>query len=69
MKISEIRQYSTEELHNLLREKREYLFSLRAQAVTEKLEDPSQIKKTKRDIARILTVLNERNREREGKKK
>ncbi len=69
MKISEIREYSTEELHNILKDKREYLFSLRAQAVTEKLEDPSQIKKTKRDIAKILTVLNERNRETKENKK
>jgi len=46
------------ELHRL----RRHLFDLRAQAVTEKLEDPSMLLKAKRDIARILTVMNERKR-------
>lgn len=35
-------------------------FDLRTQAVVEKLEDPSQLKKTKRDIARLKTLLRER---------
>ena len=60
MKIQEIRQLSDEELHSELQRLRRHLFDLRAQAVTEKLEDPSMLKKTKRDIARILTVLRER---------
>ena len=60
MKITEIREHSTEELHNLLEELRRRLFDLRAQAVTEKLEDPTQLTKAKRDIARILTVLGQR---------
>jgi len=37
-----------------------HLFDLRAQAVTEKLEDPSMLRKTKSDIARILTARRER---------
>ena len=60
MKISEIREHSTEELHNFLEELRRRLFDLRSQAVTEKLEDPSQLTKAKRDVARVLTVLRER---------
>lgn len=36
------------------------MFDLRAQAVTEKLEDPSMLAKTKRDIARIKTAQRER---------
>jgi len=60
MKISEIRELKTEELHNELRRLRRHLFDLRSQAVTEKLQDPTQLGKTKRDIARILTVLTER---------
>ena len=60
MKIKEIREHSTEELHNLLEELRRKLFDLRAQAVTEKLEDPTQLAKAKRDIARVLTALRER---------
>lgn len=60
MKVSEIREHSTEEIHNLLEELRRRLFDLRAQAVTEKLEDPSQLRRAKRDIARVLTVMHER---------
>ncbi|OPX22273.1 MAG: 50S ribosomal protein L29 [Planctomycetales bacterium 4484_123] len=59
MKIQEIRELSDEELHAELERLRRHLFDLRAQAVTEKLEDPSMLKKTRRDIARILTVLRE----------
>lgn len=60
MKIAEIRELSTEELYHELVRLRRHLFDLNTQAVTEKLEDPSQLGKTKRDIARILTVLRER---------
>jgi len=61
MKIDEIRQMSTDELYHELVRLRRHLFDLRTQAVTEKLEDPSQLGQTRRDIARILTVLRERN--------
>ena len=50
----------TEELHGELDRARRHLFDLRAQAVTEKLENPNQLTQTKRDIARLFTVLNER---------
>lgn len=36
------------------------MFDLRTQSVTEKLEDPSQIRKARRDIARVKTLLRER---------
>jgi len=60
MKISEIQHLSDEELNTELRRLRRHIFDLRAQAVTEKLEDPSMITKAKRDIARILTVVRQR---------
>jgi len=60
MKIKELRQWKDEELRTELDRLRRHLFDLRAQAVTEKLEDPSQLTKVKRDIALILTVQNER---------
>ncbi len=60
MKIDAVRNMKIDELHSELERLRHHLFDLRAQAVTEKLEDPTQLLKTKRDIARILTVLNER---------
>ncbi|MCK6485315.1 MAG: 50S ribosomal protein L29 [Phycisphaerae bacterium] len=60
MKFLETRQLKNEELHNELERLRRHLFDLRSQAVTEKLGDPTQLGKTKRDIARILTVLSQR---------
>jgi large subunit ribosomal protein L29 len=60
MKVSEVRQLSDEELHTELQRVRRHLFDVRSQAVTEKLEDPSMLTKAKRDIARILTVMRER---------
>lgn len=60
MKIEVIRAMKTDELHAELERLRRHLFDLRAQAVTEKLEDPTQLAKTRRDIARLLTVLHER---------
>ncbi len=60
MKIEAIRAMRTDELHGELERLRRHLFDLRAQAVTEKLEDPSQLGKARRDIARLLTVLKER---------
>jgi ribosomal protein L29 len=60
MKINEVREHNTEELANLLEENRRKLFDLRSQAVTEKLENTSLLRKTKSDVARILMVLGER---------
>ncbi len=60
MKIEAIRAMKIDELHSELERLRRHLFDLRAQAVTEKLEDPTQLGKTKRDIARILTEMRRR---------
>lgn len=60
MKIDEIREFTDEELQTELARLRRHLFDLRAQAVTEKLEDPSMITKARRDIARIITVSRQR---------
>lgn len=60
MKIKEIRDKQSDQLKNDLLERRRHLFDLRTQAVTEKLEDPSQIRKTRKDIARILTTIRQR---------
>jgi large subunit ribosomal protein L29 len=62
MKIEEIRNLKTDELHAELDRLRRHLFDLRSQAVTEKLEDPAQLTKAKRDVARIFTILQERVR-------
>lgn len=62
MKIKEIRELKTDELHAELDRLRRHLFDLRSQAVTEKLQDPGELTKGKRDVARIFTVLQERGR-------
>ena len=59
-KLKEIRDRGSEELQKEIDEKRRHLFDLRSQAVTEKLEDPSQLRKTRKEIARVLTILRER---------
>ncbi len=63
MKISDLRELKIDELHTELDRLRRHLFDLRSQAVTEKLEDSSQLGKTKRDIARVLTILSDRGEE------
>ena len=60
MKIKELREKENDALLQELSEKQKHLFTLRSQAVTEKLEDPSQLRKARRDIARIKTILRER---------
>jgi large subunit ribosomal protein L29 len=60
MTIKEIREKETDHLRHELAERQKHLFVLRGQAVTEKLEDPSQLTKTRKDIARIKTVIHER---------
>jgi large subunit ribosomal protein L29 len=60
MKIQEIRDLTDEELASERDRLRRHLFDLRAQSVTEKLADPSMITKARRDIARILTVIKQR---------
>jgi len=61
MTSKEIREKETDHLKHELSEKRKHLFDLRSQAVTEKLEDPSQIRKTRKDIARMKTILKQRD--------
>ena len=60
MKASEIREMNPDELEGELETLERRLFDIRSQAVTEKLEDPSLLAKAKRDIARLKTVIRER---------
>jgi large subunit ribosomal protein L29 len=57
---SELRELSDDELADKLNERRQELFNLRFQSVTGALENSARLKLTKREIARILTVQNER---------
>src|SRR5687768_8077024 len=65
MKMKEILDKPSDQLRQELVEKQKHLFDLRSQAVTEKLEDPSQLGKAKKDIARILTAIRSREVEQE----
>jgi large subunit ribosomal protein L29 len=67
MKIKEIREKDTNALKEELANLSKHLFDLRSQAITEKLEDPSQIGKAKKDIARMKTVLRQRELEEQKK--
>lgn len=60
MKIKEIREHSDDQLVNELREIERRLFDMRTQGATEKIEATSELKKLRRDVARIKTVIRER---------
>jgi large subunit ribosomal protein L29 len=60
MKPAEIRELSDEHLALTLKEAVKNLFHLQFQSATERLETPSEIRKVKRDIARIRTIQRER---------
>jgi large subunit ribosomal protein L29 len=60
MKIKELRDKDEAGLVHELAEKQKHLYDLRSQAVTEKLEDPTQLGKARKDIARIKTLIRQR---------
>jgi large subunit ribosomal protein L29 len=60
MKSEEYRGMSDEQLNLALRDELKNLFHLRFQSATERLETPSEIRKSKREVARIKTLLRER---------
>lgn len=64
-KASELRDQSEEQLELQLKDVQTNLFRLRLQSETERLEAPSEIIKAKREIARIKTILRERQLGRE----
>ena len=60
MKASELRGKSTEELRQELQSLLRAQFSLRMQKATQQLTNTSQIRKVRRDIARVRTFLNQK---------
>jgi large subunit ribosomal protein L29 len=60
MKPSEYRGMSDEQLSLTLKDVTRNLFHLRFQSATERLETPSEIRKARREVARIQTILRER---------
>jgi large subunit ribosomal protein L29 len=59
-KSSELRELSREQLETKLSEAREEEFRLRFRSATEAIDNPMRFRSIRRDIARILTVLREK---------
>ena len=66
MKIEEIRAMSTTELSNKLEASRQELFNLKLKLTTKQLVNHREIPRVKGDIARMLTILKERELEQVG---
>ncbi len=60
MKVAEIRELSTEDIEKKLVETKKELFNLRFQQATGNLEKPSRIRDLRHTVARMKTVLKER---------
>ena len=63
MKASELRELSLEELKEKLAHLREEYFNLKFQHATGQLENPMRLPQTRKDIARVMTVLREKELE------
>ena len=61
MQAQELRNMTAAELETKLQELKKELFNLRFQHAVNQLENPHQIAEVKHDIARVMTVLNEKN--------
>ena len=68
MKMPEIRESSDGELQTLARQLEEDLYKLRVQKATNQLENTNSLGRTKKDLARVLTVIEARERGVEAKK-
>ena len=60
MKVEELRELPVDELMDALVEAKEERFNLRFQVATNQLDNTARLKQVKNEIARILTVLRER---------
>ena len=60
MKTNEIRKLSTEEINKKIAESKEELFNLRFKQATGTLEKPARLNELRKDVARMKTILKER---------
>ncbi|TYO93838.1 50S ribosomal protein L29 [Desulfallas thermosapovorans] len=60
MKAKELRDMTVEELHKKMNDTKDELFRLRFQLATGQLDNPMRIKEVRRNIARVKTVIRER---------
>ena len=63
MKASALRELRPEELRDKLMETEKHLYELRFQAVTENIENTRSVRNTRREIARIKTILRQQQNE------
>ena len=63
MKTSEIKEMTLVEMQNKLTDLREELFNLRFQHTVNQLDNPMRIKAVKKDIARVMTFIRQRESE------
>ena len=63
MKVTELRELSAEELTNKLAEMKQELFNLRFQHAINQLDNPKKLAEVKKTIARIKTIIHERELE------
>ena len=61
MKAVDMRQMTVEELNAKLKELKSELFNLRFQHAVNQLDNPHRIADVKKDIARVMTILHEKN--------
>ena len=60
MKTAEIREMSAQDLQEHIAAEKANLASMKVQHAVSPVENPSNIKKTRRDIARMLTILHQK---------
>ena len=60
MKANDIRKLSTEEINKKISESKEELFNLRMKQATGSLENPTRIRELRKTVARLKTILKER---------
>jgi large subunit ribosomal protein L29 len=63
MKVKEIRDLTIEEIKAKLSDKQKELIDLKVKLSMKSLENPNKIKETKKDIARLFTILKEKEKE------
>ncbi len=62
MKVSELREMAADELQKKEQDMRKELFNLRFQQATGEIENPMRIRAIRKDIAKVLTLITERNK-------
>jgi len=60
MKVKELRDLNTADLEKKIKESKEELFNLRFQQATGNLEKPKRLRELRKDVARMKTILKER---------